>query len=276
MVESTFMDHPSLTGAVWESIIKTVETWRGWKTQVSVPLDSMPHVHVVWVYSVYCSLVSFSDTVPAAQAHAAKCSGFSERVAQNSARHCLLYCWCEHLHCEFTAFLALLFFNFKSSSSFYKLFHSQHTLLAFTVSGIFKEGELCSSRLSSCSIQLNWLCYCCLFFSCCWCKVPWVHHGVLSSVHYSPSWKYWVGLASELKWLLPLCRNGNIKCGIDMRRKCTKMLWMLKSDCFPASLCATVCALSTTSFSFEWQRQRRSAEPLSLLPRLHLPALSRH
>lgn len=26
LVESTFMDHPSLTGAVWESIIKTVET----------------------------------------------------------------------------------------------------------------------------------------------------------------------------------------------------------------------------------------------------------
>lgn len=152
------MDHPSLTGAVWESIIKTVETWRGWKTQVSVPLDSKQHVHVVWVYSVYRSLVSFSDTVSAAQAHAAKCSGFSERVAQNSARHCLLHCWCEHLHCEFTAFLALLFFNFKSSSSFYKLLlHSQHTLLAFTVSGIFKEGELCSSRLSSCSIQLNWL-----------------------------------------------------------------------------------------------------------------------
>lgn len=151
---------------------------------------------MVWVYSVYRSLVSFSNTVSAAQAHAAKCSGFSERVAQNSARHCLLHCWCEHLHCKFTAFLALLSFNFKSSSSFYKLLlHSQHTLLAFTVSGIFKEGELFSSRLSSCSIQLDWLCYCRLFFSCCWCKVPWVHHGVLSSIHYSPSWKYWVGLA---------------------------------------------------------------------------------
>lgn len=154
-IKSTFMDHPSLTGAVWESIIKTVEIWRGWKTQVSV--DSKQHVHVVWVYSVYRSLVSFSDTVPAAKAHAAKCSGFSERVAQNSARHCLLHCWCEHLHCEFTAFLALLFFNFKSSSSFYKqLLHSQNTLLAFTVSGIFKEGELCSSRLSSCTILMNW------------------------------------------------------------------------------------------------------------------------
>lgn len=41
-----------------------------------------------------------------------------------------------------------VFFNFKSFSLSCKLLlPSQNTLLAFTVSGIFKQGELCSSRL---------------------------------------------------------------------------------------------------------------------------------
>lgn len=90
----------------------------------------------------------FSDTIPTSEAHAIERCGFPKWVAQNSARHGFLYCWREHLHSEFMFVLSvcLLSLDFLSHcewlSQFIKLvFHLQNTLLVFTVSGIFKEGQ---------------------------------------------------------------------------------------------------------------------------------------
>lgn len=47
-------------------------------------------------------LASSSDTIPTAQAHPTERGGFSERVAQNAARHRLLHHRREHLHRKFT------------------------------------------------------------------------------------------------------------------------------------------------------------------------------
>lgn len=101
-----------------------------------------------------------------------------------------------------------------------------------------------------------------LFLSCCWCKIPRVHHGLLSSLNHSPSWKYRVG-------------ESVYYCAAE-----TDIKWMwgwpvLKPDRFPPLfLCAAACASSTTSFSSGWQRRRRSAGPSWPPPRLRRPALS--
>lgn len=52
------------------------------------------------IFSPSLNFPSFSYSVPASEAHAAKCCGVSQRVAQNSAWHRLLHRWCEHLHSE--------------------------------------------------------------------------------------------------------------------------------------------------------------------------------
>lgn len=97
------------------------------------------------------NLASFSDAVSTSEAHTTECGGFPQRVAQNSARHRLLYCRCEHLHGEFMFVLSASTCHYPFSShreSFLcinsaKMFYClQNTLLSFTVSGVFKEGEL--------------------------------------------------------------------------------------------------------------------------------------
>lgn len=70
---------------------------------MSLLAQSLTCRHLQWLWFNVPPPVfpSFSDTLSSSETHTAKCGGFPERVAQNSARHRLLYCGCKHLHREF-------------------------------------------------------------------------------------------------------------------------------------------------------------------------------
>lgn len=93
------------------------------------------------------NVVAFLNELPKTQHDIAS---FTIDVNTYTVSSCLFFYYC--LFC-------FVFFNSKSLTSFCKILHSQNTLLAFTVSGIFKEGELCFRLfLSSCSTHFFLLC----------------------------------------------------------------------------------------------------------------------
>lgn len=79
------------------NITKTVETSRGSKTPVSLPISCWPHItsellRLNIFVIVECSLMfplpefaTFSNAVSTAQAHTIERGGFPQRVTQNSA-----------------------------------------------------------------------------------------------------------------------------------------------------------------------------------------------
>lgn len=101
-------------------------------------------------------------------------------------------------------------FDFISLIILKTVSHLQNTLLSFTVSGVFKEGEVfghhelkcCSHRLQTWVVLfLVPICVVSVFFSRCWWKIQRVNHGLLTRVRHSPSREHWVSEVSS-QWLV--------------------------------------------------------------------------
>ena len=138
------------SGPVWESTTKTVETWRGLKTPVSL-LNKLLTCHGVWKQDLngWCfPLWNFllqrygSDYWSTRDWTWWLSSTSCPKLSMTSPLSTLMWTPTQWVHICSLQSLPITALNHFSVFILQNVFHLQNTLLSFTVSGVFKEGEL--------------------------------------------------------------------------------------------------------------------------------------